>query len=83
MRLLKLAAALALCAQLSGCWFIFIPGSLIAKASDAVTGDRGEHCGPEGVKIGDRFGSQTVKSVSGKSSRCPDRNPVRIELANS
>ena len=79
MRFFKLCATVALASQLSGCWFVFIPGALIAKASDAVTGDKGEHCAPEGVKVGDRFGSQTVVSVSGKSSRCSDATPIRVE----
>ena len=41
-----LAVALAILAttQLSGCFFVFIPGSLIASASDSITGATGDHC---------------------------------------
>jgi hypothetical protein len=41
MRSIRLAVICALCAQLSGCFFVFIPGALIQKVSDSVTGAEG------------------------------------------
>lgn len=80
-------AALAVCTQLSGCWFVFIPGSLIAKASDAVTGAEGDHCVGSAVKVGDRTRSASgqvavVKSLSGTSVRCTNpEQPIRALVA--
>jgi hypothetical protein len=71
---------------LQGCWFIFIPGSVISAASDAVTGSEGKHCVGERAKVGDtiRLGDgqpMTVKSVSGTSSRCTNpQHPIRALL---
>ena len=81
-RLLALAAVLAT-TQLAGCFFIFIPGGLVSRISDGLTGDEGAHCVGAYVKVGDRIrlpgnGSGTVKSLSGKSMRCTDDAlPVR------
>jgi hypothetical protein len=87
MKALILTGALVACTQLSGCFFVFIPVSLIAKASDAVTGAEGEHCvgraAVVGSKIRDKDGSiYTVKSLSGTSVRCtnPDM-PIRAALS--
>lgn len=87
MRIIRTAIVAAACAQLSGCWFVFIPGSLVQKASDAITGAEGEHCVTREAKVGDvirladgRTG--TVKSLSGTSVRCGDPNmPIRAALA--
>lgn len=86
MRRFVLACALASTTALQGCFFVFIPGSLIAKASDAMTGDKGEHCIARGAKVGDRIrlpgnGGATVLSVSGESVRCSNpAMPIRAEL---
>lgn len=84
---LRLLAALALCAPLSGC-FIFIPGSVVGAVSDALTGDRGEHCVPRGTKVGDKINLGynrigTVEHVSETpSSRCRDPlMPMRAAIA--
>lgn len=85
-RLITLAAAVALTTQLSGCWFVFIPGALMSRAADAVTGATGEHCVGEAAKVGGRIalpggGTATIKSLSGTSSRCTDpRWPIRAAL---
>lgn len=83
MRFLLLAASSFL---LSGCWFIFIPGSVVNEISDSITGDKGQNCVSAGSKIADRVrmpggGWATVKSVSGTSVRCTDpKLPLRAEL---
>lgn len=82
--MLRVAVAVCLCCSLSGCWFVFIPGSLIQSASDAVTGAEGQHCVAASTKIGDKLRDPAsgrtaiVKSLSGSSSRCTDQAmPVR------
>lgn len=87
MRIIRCAAMAAACVSLSGCWFVFIPGSLIQKVSDGITGAEGEHCVARHVKVGDRLMTPsgkvgTVQSLSGTSSRCtePDR-PIRAAVA--
>lgn len=84
---IKLYLVLALAAPLSGCFFVFIPGSLIKAAGDAITGAEGEHCVGRGANVGDRVnlpGGQvgTVKSLSGTSTYCTDPNlPIRAAVA--
>lgn len=75
----------ALCTQLGGCFFIWIPGSLIQKASDGITGAKGDHCVGRTAAVGDRinFGAAigTVKSLSGESVRCTNpAHPIRAEV---
>lgn len=86
-RVLRAAAVIAACASLSGC-FIFIPGSVVGAVSDAITGDKGEHCVARGTKIGDRIRLThnrvgTVQFVSETpSSRCRDPMlPMRAALS--
>jgi hypothetical protein len=81
-----IAAALA-SSMLSGC-FVFIPGSVVGAVSDAVTGDKGEHCVPRGTPVGERvnfgFGRiGVVDSVSATpSSRCRDpMMPMRAAIS--
>lgn len=85
MRLLKVLLVSAACSQLGGC-FIFIPGSVVGKISDTLTGDEGEHCVTRAAKVGDTFRlmdgrTATVKSLSGASMRCNDATPIRAALA--
>lgn len=79
-------AALA-CAALSGC-FVFIPGQVVGAVSDAITGDKGEHCVARGTKVGDsvNLGFNRVGLVEyvseTPSSRCRDpMMPMRAALA--
>ena len=73
--------------QLGGCFFVFIPGSLMQKVSDGVTGAQGEHCVGRSAQIGDRIKLPdgkvgTVKSLSGTSVRCTNESiPIRAALA--
>ena len=86
MRTMVLWLALAGLTQLGGCWFVFIPGSLLQKASDGLTGAEGDHCVSASAKVGDRIGmayggSGTIMSLSGTSIRCtePER-PIRARI---
>jgi hypothetical protein len=78
--------ALAACAPLTGCFVFFIPGSLVSKVSDGITGDRGAHCVPKYAKAGDKIKTPdgriyVVASLSGTSMRCTDPDmPIRAEL---
>jgi hypothetical protein len=84
---LKSVSVFAITAQISGCFFVFIPGSLIQKVSDGVTGAEGEHCVSRLAKVGDRIGLPggkvgTVQSLSGTSVRCTNETmPIRAALA--
>lgn len=77
--------ALAMLLPLSGCWFVFIPGTLIQAAADGITGAEGEHCVSRAAKVGDRItvpgGTGEIKSLSGESMRCKDPNrPIRARI---
>lgn len=82
----RFAAILFFIFPLSGCWFVFIPGSLIQKASDGITGSEGEHCVGRVAKIGDQIklpdgGIGVVQSLSGTSVRCTNETmPIRASL---
>lgn len=83
---MKLALLIAAMLSLQGCFFVFIPGSLINRASDSMTGAEGSHCVSTSAKIGDTIhlqggGAGTVKSLSGTSSRCTTQEyPIRALL---
>ena len=83
----KAVSVFAVTAQISGCFFVFIPGSLIQKVSDGVTGAEGEHCVSRLAKVGDRISlpggrAATVQSLSGTSVRCTNETmPIRAALA--
>ena len=84
--IVRVAATLLMTLPLSGCWFVFIPGSLIQKVSDGITGAEGEHCVGSAAKVGDRIKLQdgqigVVQLLSGASSRCPNESmPIRAAL---
>lgn len=86
MKLLPAAALVGLTPLLSGCWFIFIPGSVISAVSDSITGAKGENCVSNQAKVGDRIRMPNgavgvVKSLSGTSVRCSQLElPIRAEL---
>ena len=83
---IKFALTVAAVVSLSGCWFIFIPGSAVGAISDGITGSKGEYCVSNSVKVGDQIKNAsgtilTVKSLSGTSSRCKEADkPIRAEL---
>lgn len=83
---MKYLVGLALLASLQGCWFIFVPGSMIGAVSDSLTGSEGQNCVPANARVGDRVrtpggGRATIKSLSGTSMGCqqPER-PIRAML---
>lgn len=76
---------LILCLHLSGCWFVWIPGGLVQKVADGVTGAEGEHCVSRAARVGDKLtipgGMGEIKSLSGESVRCKDPNrPIRARI---
>jgi hypothetical protein len=80
----RLLLTLALALPLQGCFFFFIPGSVVGKASDAITGAEGQHCVSTLAQVGDKInigpGRQigVIKSLSGPSSRCVEADrPIR------
>lgn len=86
MRMIVTVLALASLTQLGGCFFFFIPGGLLQKASDGLTGAEGDHCVSSSAKVGDRTGmpyggSGEIKSLSGTSIRCTDpQRPIRARI---
>jgi len=67
-------------------FFLFIPGSMTGKITDALTGSEGENCVGPNAKVGDTIrlpngNLSTVKSLSGTSSRCTQPEfPIRAML---
>jgi len=72
--------------SVQGCFFIYLPGSVVGGIKDTLTGDEGDHCVNTTTKAGDRIFTQggnvwVVKSLSGTSNRCSDpRLPIRALL---
>lgn len=79
--LLTLVAA----TQLSGC-FIFIPGAVIDKGADLVTGQKGDHCVSTQAKVGDHImlsgkNATIMELMVGTSRRCLNpQYPVRAAV---
>lgn len=68
----RLLFALA-CTQIAGCWFIFVPGSVI----DRLTGNTGNMCVTDAATVGNvvrKTDGTTVKvvAIAGASTRCTD-----------
>lgn len=84
MRFLIAAASTLL---LTGCFFVYIPGSVTSALSDSITGTEGNNCVGAAAKVGDRVrtpggGWATVKTLSGTSMRCADpAMPIRALLS--
>ena len=80
---LRLLLLVISCSSLSGCWFIFIPGSVTQSVVDGLTGSEGSHCVGPSTKVGDRVRlldgkTGVVKSLSGTSRRCTmETAPIR------
>lgn len=85
--MLRALAVVAACTQLSGCFFVFIPGSLMKSAGDAITGAKGDHCVSAAAQVGDKIAGpdgrqMQIKSLSGTSTYCREEaRPVRAELS--
>lgn len=84
--MIRLLLIAALTVPLQGCFFIMIPPSISNAAHDAVTGERGENCVGENIKVGDRVTMPsgvlgTVTDLSGKSIRCREADkPIRASV---
>lgn len=71
---------------LSGCWFVWLPGSVVSGAADAIQGLQGQHCVATNVKVGDKVkgpdGSMwTAQKLEGTSARCTNQfMPIRAYL---
>ena len=79
-RAIKMICSAAPLLFLQGCFFFFIPGSVVGKVSDAFTGAEGSNCVSTSIKVGDGVRLQdgrtgTVKSLSGESRLC--KNPTQ------
>jgi hypothetical protein len=79
--------ALTLPFALGGCFFVYIPGSVVTGATDALTGQHGNYCVPAAAKLGDRIrlpdGSYgIVEKLEGTSYRCKNEaKPIRARVA--
>ena len=86
MKLCKIIPILALTLSLQGCFFVYIPGSVISGISDGLTGSEGSNCVGSNAKVGDRIrlpdgSTGVVKSLSGTSTRCTVPSmPIRALL---
>ena len=82
MKLKTAALSIAAILSLQGC-LVFIPGQLIDRVSDGITGAVGEHCVSATAKVGDRVrmpynGVGVVKELSGTSIKCTNPElPIR------
>jgi hypothetical protein len=83
---IRIISIFFLISSLQGCWFIFIPGSVVGAITDGISGAKGEHCVGNSVKVGDKVKKSdgtvlTIKSLSGTSTRCKESDkPIRAEL---
>lgn len=76
MRVFKITLMAAGMSLLSGCWFAFIPGSLL---------EPGNLCVGPSAKVGDRIRHRdgrlgTVKAIYNTSSRCTPEMPVKADV---
>ena len=74
-------SVLLLVFPLQGCFFLYVPGSLIDKVADGLSGAEGNMCVSESAYVGGRVRndrlSGTVEKLEGKSRRCSDPTPIR------
>lgn len=85
--MIRILAAASAAMLLSGCWFVYIPGSVISAVGDTLTGSFGESCIGPHVKVGDRVnmpagGQGKVSRISGPHSRCSGATPIRAEVTH-
>lgn len=82
----KVLLVLPCAALLQGCWFVFIPGSVVQAVTDGITGAEGNHCVTAFAKVGDRINLTDgtpwkVESLSGTSIKCQHPSfPIRARL---
>lgn len=83
----KILMVTAVVLPLQGCFFVaVVPGSVQDGIHDMATGEQGNRCVSEAVKVGDpvkmpdgKIGK--VTAIDGKSSRCTDTDkPIRATV---
>lgn len=80
---MRLLIVLLMIFPLSGCWFIFIPGSAIDALGDSISGHSGNTCVSSTAYIGQQItmpdGSVgVVTKLEGESRRCANPSlPIR------
>ena len=83
---MRLLAVLLLCAPLSGCWFVYIPGSFLDAVGDGISGSFGNACIGSTAVVGGKVrtpggGTATVDKISGTSVRCKEPStPIRAQV---
>lgn len=83
---MKTIIVLSLPLMLSGCFFVYLPGSVTTAMVDAAKGEHGNYCVSENVTVGQQLplpngAIGTVKKIEGKSWRCKNaRTPNRAEI---
>lgn len=72
---------------LSGCFFVYVPGSVTTSVNDALTGEHGRYCVAREAKVGDRIhlpdggvGVITALTSNGHSFACKPKRPIRAEI---
>ena len=83
--ILRLIFLAVLTMSLTGCWFVYVPGSAMEAISDGVTGSFGNACVGSNAKEGGKVrtpggGTATVDKISGPSSRCKEPTPIRAAV---
>lgn len=76
--------------SLQGCFAVIpIPGPVMDAGHDTLTGERGNNCIPDTLKVGDHIrlpnGSMgTITEISGRSTRCVEPGlPIRATITAS
>jgi len=83
---LRIPTLLFLVPLVSGCWFVYIPGTVVQSVSDGITGSFGNACVSPSAKMGEKVrtptgGTATITAISGPSSRCQNAaTPIRAEV---
>jgi hypothetical protein len=83
---MRIIAIVGLALSLQGCFFVYVPGSVIDAVGDKIDGVEGDNCVGPAAKVGDRVrlpagGFATIVSLSGVSERCKQPEmPVRAKL---
>ena len=83
----RILCVAAITPLLGGCWFVFIPGSMISAIGDSISGLEGRHCVGRAAEVGSQIKMAdgrmgTVKKLEGESSRCTNEAwPIRAVVA--
>lgn len=82
---MRTLVCVSLMLSLQGCFFVYLPGSVVGGVSDALTGSFGNRCIAPNVKVGDQIMADgklaTVDRISGPSGRCSEPSPIRAQIS--